>query len=186
MKLFVIRHGCTKMNKEHLYNGQVDEDLVEEGIEDAKKAQKVIKNMKFDVIYCSPLLRAKHTCDIINVNKIPVIYDDRLKERTLGYLDGKSLPEEGLTEEQFYDYYYKSNIDNFEDLPTLFKRVHSFIEELKEKDYENILIVAHGGILRAIYFYFNEIPKDGNLISKYKSSKNCEINSYEINKNSEE
>lgn len=180
MKLYVIRHGHTRMNKQNIYNGQVDEDLIEEGIQDAMRAQEIVKDMKLDVIYCSPLLRAKHTCDIINVNKIPVIYDDRLKERTLGYLDGKSLSEEGLTEEQFYDYYYKSDIENFEDLPTLFKRVHSFIEELKERDYENVLVVAHGGILRAIYFYFNEIPEDGNLLSKYKSSKNCEINSYEI------
>lgn len=180
MKLYVIRHGHTRMNKENLYNGQIDEDLIEEGIEDAKKAKEIVKDLKLDVIYCSPLLRAKHTCDIININDVPVIYEDRLKERTLGKLDGKNLEEERFTVDQFYDYYYKSDIENFEDLETLFKRVHSFINELKEKDYENVMIVGHGGILRAIYFYFNEIPEDGNLIKKFKSSKNCQIDSYEL------
>ena len=91
MKLYVMRHGFTKMNKEQLYNGLVDEDLIEEGMEDAIKAQQKIKDLKLDVIYCSPLLRAKHTCDIININNIPVIYEDRLKERTLGTLDGKDF-----------------------------------------------------------------------------------------------
>ena len=91
MKLFVMRHGSTRMNKERLYSGQIDEDLIEDGIEDAMRAQDNIKNMNLDVIYCSPLIRAKHTCEIINVNKVPVIYDDRLKERTLGTLDGNNL-----------------------------------------------------------------------------------------------
>ena len=50
------------------------------------RAQDNIKNMNLDVIYCSPLIRAKHTCEIINVNKVPVIYDDRLMERIGGIL----------------------------------------------------------------------------------------------------
>ena len=180
MKLYVMRHGFTKMNKERLYNGLIDEDLIEEGMEDAIKAQQIVKELKLDVIYCSPLLRAKHTCDIININNVPVIYEDRLKERTLGALDGKDFRKEGLTEEEFYNYYYKSDIKGFEDLQSLFKRVHSFIDELKDKDYENVLIVSHGAILRAIYYYFNEVPEDGNTYSKFKSSQNCQINSYDL------
>lgn len=54
---------------------------------------------------------------------------------------------------------------------------------IKENDSDsNILIVAHGGILRAIYFYFNTIPSDGNLASVYPKSANCELIKYEINK----
>ena len=178
MKLFVIRHGSTKMNKERLYNGQIDEDLIEEGIEDAMRAQNTIKDMDLDVIYCSPLIRAKHTCDIINVNKVPVIYDDRLKERTLGFYDGKNLKEEGISESAFYDYFYKNNTENFEELPALFKRVHTLLDEIKQKKYDKVLIVAHGGILRAIHYYFNEIPKNGDL-SSFKPA-NCEVLEYEI------
>lgn len=89
MNIYAMRHGFTRMNKEKLYNGQVDEDINEEGIEQAKAARETVKNMDFDVI-------------------------------------------------------------------------------------------AHGGILRSIYYYFNEIPEDGNLLSKYKSSKNCQMDHYEI------
>ena len=180
MNIYAMRHGFTRMNKEKLYNGQVDEDLIEEGIEQAKEARETVKNMDFDVIYCSPLLRAKHTCEIVNSKNVPVIYDDRLKERTLGELDGKDLPKEGLTMDDFYNYFYTTEVKGYESIPVLFSRVHSFIDELKNKDYKNVLIIAHGGILRSIFYYFNEVPEDGNLQLKYKSSKNCQIDHYEI------
>lgn len=180
MNLYVMRHGCTRMNKEHLYNGQLDEDLIEEGIEGAKEASKTVKDLKLDVIFCSPLIRAKHTCDIVNCNNVQVIYDNRLKERTLGEVDGKNLESEGISDENFYNYYFKSDIKGFEDIPTLFKRVHSFLDELKKQEYNNVLIITHGGVLRAINYYFNDIPEDGNLLSKFKSSKNCQINHYVI------
>ena len=180
MNLYILRHGFTMLNKERKYNGQVDEDLLLEGIEQAKEAREELKDMDFDVIYCSPLLRTKHTCDIVNSKHIPVIYDDRIKERTLGRLDGKDLEKEGLPKENFYNYYFKSNIEGFEESPVFYARVHSFINELKEKEYKNVLIITHGGVLRAIHFYFNEIPKDGNLLASYKSSKNCQIDKYEL------
>ena len=179
MKLYAIRHGQTPANFKGIYNGTLNEDINETGIKQAEETRELIKNTKYDIVYCSPMLRAKHTCEIINEKNIPVIYDDRLRERSLGKLDGKNLAKEGFGKELFYEYKYKSSDENFEDLPTLFKRVHSFLDEIikKNKD-KNILIVAHGGILRAIYFYFNEIPKNGDL-SIY-SPKNCEINTYEI------
>lgn len=178
MKIYTIRHGYTNMNKQHLYNGQIDEDINEDGIKGAEKVREDLKDMKFDIIYCSPMIRAKHTCEIINVNDISVIFDNRLKERTLGKLDGKSLKEEGLTEKEFYDYFYKNNIENFEELPILFERVHSLIDEIKQEKYDKVLIVAHGGVLRAIHYYFNEMPKSGDL-SNFKPA-NCEILEYDI------
>ena len=178
MKIYTIRHGYTNMNKEHLYNGQIDEDINEEGIKEAENAIKKIKKLNLDIIYCSPMLRAKHTCEIINVNDIPVIFDDRLKERTLGNLDGISVSERGITEKEIYDYYYENNTENFEKISDLFKRVHLLLDEIKKEKYDNILIVAHGGVLRAIHYYFNEIPENGDL-SSFRPA-NCELFEYEI------
>lgn len=179
MNLYVIRHGETKSNVQGIYNGNLNEDINETGIAQAKQTKELMKDKDYDLIYCSPMLRAKHTCEIINYKNKPVIYDDRLRERTLGKLDGRNLKENGFSKKDFFDYTYKSNDEKFEDLQTLFNRVHEFLNEIIEKNKEkNILIVAHGGILRAIYFYFNEIPHNGDL-SIY-IPKNCEINTYEI------
>ena len=84
MKLYVIRHGNTDSNKSdiYIYNGKlVNEDINNIGIKQAQEASKKIKNLNLDLIICSPLLRTRHTCDIINSNKIKVIYDDRIEER---------------------------------------------------------------------------------------------------------
>ena len=42
---------------------------------------------------------------------------------------------------------------------------------------KTILLVTHGGTLRAIYWYFKGIPKDGNV--GYDMHSNCEIKEYE-------
>ena len=179
MKLYAIRHGLTDSNMQVIYNGSLDEDINEIGITQAEETRKLMGDREYDVIFCSPMLRAKHTCEIINDRAKLVIYDERLRERTLGRLDGKNLEKEGFSKKIFFDYNYQSDDEVFEDLPTLFKRVHEFLDEVirNNKD-KNILIVAHGGVLRAIYFYFNEIPDNGDL-SIYVP-KNCEIDEYEI------
>ena len=178
MKIYTIRHGYTNMNKKYLYNGQIDEDINEEGIKEAENAIEKVKKIEFDVIYCSPMIRAKHTCEIINTKNVPVIFDDRLKERTLGNFDGISLKEKGVTETEIYNYFYEINTENFEKMPDLFKRVHSLIDEIKKEKYNNVLIVAHGGVLRAIHYYFNKIPKNGDL-SNFMPT-NCELFEYKI------
>ena len=48
----------------------------------------------------------------------------------------------------------------------MFGRIYAFLDKIKE-EYKNkdILIVAHNGVGRAIYCYFNGLPSDGNLLS---------------------
>ena len=91
MKLYVIRHGLTKCNIEKKYNGKLDEDINETGILQAKKVQEIIKNIDIDLIICSPLLRTRHTCNIININDVPVIFDNRIEERDVVYIQAKNL-----------------------------------------------------------------------------------------------
>lgn len=127
------------------------------------------------------MLRTRHTCEIINEKNIPVIYDERLLERTLGNIDGKNLEEEGITKDIFYNYNYKFNKEDCEDIPTIFKRVHNLIDEIIKNDKEkNILLVTHGANMMAIHFYFNPIPEHGDL-SFYKV-KNCELYEYDVEK----
>lgn len=47
MNIYAMRHGFTRMNKEKLYNGQVDENINEEGIEQAKATRETVKKYGF-------------------------------------------------------------------------------------------------------------------------------------------
>lgn len=178
MKLYVIRHGQTNCNKENKYNCRYDEDINEIGIKQAIEASKKVKNLDIDLIICSPMRRTKHTMELVNVNKIPVIYDDRLKERDGGTLTLTVLDDYFYTD--YYNYYSTKYIDGLETLPELFKRVHSFLDEIKEKySDKNILLVTHGAVSRAIQFYFEDMPSDGMLLN-VSGQKNCEVKEYKM------
>ncbi len=177
MKLYVIRHGLTKCNVEKKYNGKLDEDINETGIQQAQKAQQIVKNLDIDLIICSPLLRTRHTCHIVNANHVPVILDCRIEERDCGIYTGKELGE--FYDTDYWNYYSNKKVEGLESIQDLFTRIGNFLDEIKEKYKDkNVLLVTHGGVARAIYFYFNELPKDG-MIQKFGAS-NCEITEYEM------
>lgn len=177
MNLYVIRHGQTNCNKENKYNGKLNEDINEIGIQQAKLVQEDIKKLNIDLIICSPLLRAKHTCNIVNVNNIPIIYDKRIEERDCGKLTGEKLGEFYYTD--YWNYYSNKRIDGLETIQELFDRVANFLDEIKEKyKNKNILLVPHGGVARGIYFYFHEIPEDGML--ELFGSDNCGVKEYKL------
>ena len=127
--------------------------------------------------------RTKHTMELINVNKIPVIYDDRLMERDGGKLTLTTIDMENKEDyyyTEYYNYYSTKPIEGLETLPELFARVHSFIDEIKEKYKDkNILLVTHGAVAKSIHFYFEKIPAEGMLL-KVCRQKNCEVKEYEL------
>ena len=45
----------------------------------------------YDIIICSPLIRAKHTAKIINAKEKEILIDNRLEERNPGSLSEQSL-----------------------------------------------------------------------------------------------
>ena len=92
MSLYFIRHGQTVLNTKVMFNGEVDEELNETGIVQATKAGEKFKDVKIDLIYCSPLKRTRHTMELLNLDKnIPVIYEERLVERKAGELAHKEI-----------------------------------------------------------------------------------------------
>ena len=177
MKIYVIRHGRTNCNDEKKYNGKLNEDINKTGIEQARFASEEVKKLNIDLIICSPLLRTRHTCYIINVNNIPVIYDKRLEERDCGILTNQDSGDFYYSD--YWNYYSDKKIEGLETIQELFKRVASFLDEIKEKyKNKNILLVTHGGVARGVYFYFNQIPEDGKL--QNFGSNNCGIKEYDL------
>lgn len=178
MKLYVIRHGQTNCNKNHRYNCRYDEDINETGIDQAKKTINTINNLDIDLIICSPLTRTKHTCEIINVNNIPTIYDDRIIERDGGILTNTLIDDYFVKE--YYNYYSTNIVEGLETLPELFNRIHGFLDDIKIKyKGKNILLVTHGAVAKAIQFYFQELPED-RMILNISGQKNCEIKEYDL------
>ena len=176
MKVYIVRHGEVPHNVLKMYNN-IDEDLTENGIIQALELREKIKDIKFDIVISSPLLRTVHTENILTYYDDSIITDDRLVERDCGDLSGK--PNSYTNREEYWNYYTEIQYGTSENIVTFFSRVHNFLDELKNKDYENVLIVAHSGVSKAFSAYFEGI-KDGKFLNRVL--KNCEIKMYELKK----
>ncbi len=163
--IYFIRHGQTEGNVRHIYTGNSNFPLTELGVNQAKETAKLLKDKHFDVIFCSPLLRAKQTMQEIAVfhKNTPIVIDNRLAERGDGQWEGLPLGDENAArwrvENWDNDYYGET-------MKSAYERVESFWDEIKSKyNGKNILVVAHVGIGRLSVCYFNGLPKDGDLNS---------------------
>ena len=58
MKLYLVRHGETALNEKGCYYGKTDAVLSVRGIEQAKYLQHIFKEVSFDYVVASPLVRA--------------------------------------------------------------------------------------------------------------------------------
>ena len=88
-KLVLLRHGQSQWNLENKFTGWTDVPLSPKGIEEARKAGRILKqhNYSFDIAYTSVLKRAIHTLwlalEEMDQFWIPVKKSWRLNERTL-------------------------------------------------------------------------------------------------------
>ena len=173
--LYFVRHGQTNHNLNKLLAGRCNVELNELGLEQARVVAEHAKELKLDLIYCSPLVRAKQTCDEINkYHNIKVIIQEQLVERDFRKYESCSYS--CIDGDKCWNYYLDTYDNEIESLKDVFKRVYTFLEKI-EKDGKNILIVAHNDIGRAIHCYFNGIPDDGNV--RNINMGNAEIVKYE-------
>lgn len=178
MKIWLVRHGQTKLNKQKVMQGHTDEPLNDVGIEQAKAARQRIENVKFDAVYASPLGRAVTTGAIVGgVEKKDVLIDERLIEVSFGpyemhkyYLLGPAMTLYWALPEVF------PAPKGVEPLKSIVERSSSFLKELEQKNYENVLVASHGGVLRGLNGYLSD--RKSGVVWRPKMH-NCEIRVYE-------
>ena len=174
MKIYIVRHGEVNHNLLKIYSNE-DEDLNSKGIKQAEELASIISDLDYDIIISSPLKRAIHTANIINVKNKKIIIEEKLEERNPGSLSGKLLTSTNRVE--YWDYCSKFQYGTSENIQSFFERIYLFLDDLKSKEYEKVLIVCHSGVSKAVYSYFNGID-DGNFLDK--GLKNCEIKEYNL------
>ena len=62
-------------------------------------------------------------------------------------------------------------------MKTFFERVFAFLDDLKTKDYDSVLVVAHSGVSKDFNAYFQGI-RGGEFLEH--GLKNCKIKMYEL------
>ena len=181
MKIYFVRHGETFWNKEKKIQGQFNIPLNEYGIELAYVTADAMKDISFDIVYSSPLLRAKETADILVKDRNLEVYtDSRLVEMSFGEGEGESLPEiHTHPEMKLHNFIHNPGEyippiggETFEEL---YIRCKSFIDEVilpAEDKYDTMLIVGHGALIRGfIHNITNRPTKDFWIVTH----KNCSV-----------
>ena len=161
-----------------MQGGEADNSLNETGIEQAKQVRDEVKKLQYDVIIRSPMKRVEQTMNIINERKdVPIIIEEKIRERILGELEGHIVTEE--IENNIWDYELNYDIPGGENIKDFEKRILEFIQEIKEK-YEDKtpLVVAHGGVAKLLIANFRKMPETKNLVEI--DVKNCEILEFNI------
>lgn len=152
VKIYLVRHGQTNLNKQRLIQGRIDEPLNNVGIKQAKETGQLLKSLSIDYqrLVSSPLSRALETAYYAakKLNyKDEIIISSYLIERDFGNWEYKTIKdnfdiimEPGFTEE------------GFEASEDLIARIKYGIDELYV-DYQNETIIAfvHAHVIRSVY-----------------------------------
>jgi len=79
-RLILVRHGESQWNLENRFTGWVDVPLSKKGIEESISAGKKLRDVEFDTMYVSHMLRAIQTLHYIliesNSKRTPIIYHE--------------------------------------------------------------------------------------------------------------
>ena len=142
--LYFVRHGLSVKNKEGVFSGRTETPLAPEGIEQAEAAGRQAKALDIDLIITSPMDRARETAALIaeqiGYPVTEIRTSDLFIERAFGVLEGTPYQSDMHLE----DY---EGVEKTEDIIT---RAREGLKHLENMRYDNILIVSHGAIGRAL------------------------------------
>lgn len=169
---FLIRHGETDWNLAGRIQGATDIPLNETGRAQAKATGRSMMGRTWDLVVASPLSRAMETASIIaEVNGLPEpIPVAGLVERNYGEAEGLTGPElEAI-------YPGDTVVPGRESRVEVQNRVVAAIHELaKANPGKNIVVVAHGGVIRSLLHFttgtafFGERITNGSIHSFHHS-----------------
>jgi len=166
--LHLVRHGESTWNTLGLAQGRGDRaELTSRGQRQAAEAAMRFGGHRVRALYASDLRRAlQSAASFSGVLRLPVFADSRLRERSLGVLEGTPAVAidpalTGLADGRVTD--PDARPAGGESVRDLYQRAAGFAEELaaaRDEDDQagDVVVVAHGGTLRVLEAYLTGVP----------------------------
>ena len=155
-RIYMVRHGATKLSSEDRFAGAVDVELSEEGIFQATQLAERLADDSLSAVYCSPMTRTIQTATILAIpHSLSLTHRDGLREINHGHWEGMRRAD---VEDQFPDEYAAWEEDPLTFAPqggeagvNVIARALPVIREIVlEHRGQNVLIVSHKATLRLI------------------------------------
>lgn len=97
VQMVLVRHGQSQWNLENRFTGWVDVPLSAKGRQEATSAGKKLKDIRFDVMYVSHLMRAIQTLHYILLElsdtRIPIVYHEEQRIHSWEHYSGEKAKE---------------------------------------------------------------------------------------------
>lgn len=162
--MYIVRHGETEANVKKLLMGQQDSPLTDNGIAQAKSLGEKFKDINFDAVFSSDLLRAKRTAEFITLEKkLAIQTSELLREKNYGAFEGSQVGEyvaalkemlvgeEALTEEERHTTKTGTGDESEEEVT---QRLIIYLREIAAAYIgKKVLIATHGGCVRMLLMH---------------------------------
>jgi broad specificity phosphatase PhoE len=164
MHVYFIRHGETEFNKQNIVQGSgVDSDLNETGRAQARAFFEAYRHIDFELVVTSALKRTHQTVQDFLDQKIPWHITPDINEISWGELEGTSpSPERHAAFDAVITAWRTGDIDRAfpggESARQLDERLQRFIEWLRTRKEQHILVATHGRTLRALITRLKALP----------------------------
>ena len=160
----VVRHGESTWNERGLIQGQNDTSrLTEQGREQALELASELRDERYDAVFSSDLTRCIETASIlVRVLGGTILTTPLLRERSFGEAESRPLSTltpllTGIAGTRVIDEHARP--ENGESLRELYDRTRQFVRETVETyDDARLLVVTHGGTIRAMDAYVTGGP----------------------------
>jgi probable phosphoglycerate mutase len=155
-RIYMVRHGATKLSSEDRFAGAMDVELSEEGKMQAERLAERLANDGITAVYCSPMTRTVQTATIVaSPHNLALIRKDGLREINHGHWEGMRRAD---VEAQFPEEYAAWEEDPLTFAPqggeagvNVIARALPLIREIVVQHRgQNVLIVSHKATLRLI------------------------------------
>jgi probable phosphoglycerate mutase len=163
-RFIVVRHGETEWNVATRVQGHHDSPLTTKGVAQAEAIAVRLAGERFDALVASDLGRAHRTAERIGQETgHAVVADARLRERSFGDAEGLTYAELDVRWPGVFSRVAEIDPDaaipNGESRRQFHQRVqHAFEALAREHRGQRIAVVAHGGVLAALYRIIHDIP----------------------------
>jgi 2,3-bisphosphoglycerate-dependent phosphoglycerate mutase len=167
LHIYIFRHGETYYNRSKRFTGWVNSRVTSEGIKQANLIAEKLREKTFRIAFKTSLSRSSNSLKIVlryHPEFKRVIVDDRMIERSYGYLEKKYhktiIKKYGKRQFDIWHRSYDVPPPGGESIKMVEKRVLSFIKDLvilMEREKVNVVISAHGNSMRPFRRYFENL-----------------------------
>jgi alpha-ribazole phosphatase len=165
VRLILLRHGRTGLSGR--YVGASDVELSEAGRAQMRALRPELAAMGIDGLLTSPMRRCTESAGLLELN-LPMLSDPDLREIDFGRWEGKSFTEIAALDPALVQEWAGGGHDfcfpEGEGLAKFGARMAAVHQRLLAMEHKTLLVVTHGGVIRALICGLLGLPERNQLL----------------------